>query len=64
LQNQAMHLLIRLINDSREAPTQDKDNILKEFYQHAYAAKRQTCLKKLAVHKMTCHIPQLVSFDD
>jgi hypothetical protein len=63
LQNQAMHLLIRLINDSREAPTQDKDNILKEFYQHAYAAKGQTCLKKLAVHKMTCHIPQLVSFD-
>jgi hypothetical protein len=64
LQNQAMYLLIRLIKDTREAPSQEKDGILREFYQHAYAAKGQTFLKKLAVHKMTCSIPQLVSLDE
>jgi hypothetical protein len=52
------------MNHAREAPSQDKDNILKEFYQHAYAAEGNTCLKKLAVHKMICHMPQLVSLND
>jgi hypothetical protein len=52
LQNQAMGDLKALIIDpDHEIPDKDKDTVLRQFIVHAYTARGDTALKRLAVHK-------------
>ncbi|KAH7403732.1 hypothetical protein BKA64DRAFT_459389 [Cadophora sp. MPI-SDFR-AT-0126] len=52
LQNEAMKLLISLVNSEPEGPQKDKTTVLQQCIDYAYITKEQTALKRLAVHKM------------
>ncbi|KAH8802260.1 hypothetical protein F5882DRAFT_502403 [Hyaloscypha sp. PMI_1271] len=48
----------------RKPPTQTSDNALNQFLVHAYSAKEETQLKKLAVQKMIRVLPSVISLKD
>ena len=52
LQNDAMKMLIPLVNSEMEGPQNEKKTVLQQFVEHAYATKEDTALKKLALHRM------------
>ncbi|PVH78684.1 hypothetical protein DL98DRAFT_533597 [Cadophora sp. DSE1049] len=52
LQNDAMKLLIPLVNRESEGPQKEKNTVLQQFIDFAYTTKEGTALKRLAVHRM------------
>ncbi|KAK0104913.1 hypothetical protein ONS95_005176 [Cadophora gregata] len=61
LQNEAMRVLIPLVNRECEGPQEENDTVLQKFIEYAYTTREETALKRLAVHRMMSFVSGVIN---